>query len=119
MIVFEKLRAVCQQSLGYTQIIPGFHPRPRARDFYDIPLMMEQFHIDPTELDNMQLIEDIFYAKRVPLSFIREIPEHLEIHRSDWKSLLDTLPASERATTREFDYYAEYVTGLFGRLTFP
>ncbi len=119
MIVFEKLRAICQQNPGYAKIIPGFHPRPRARDFFDIPLMVDQFHIDPAESDNKQLIEDIFHAKRVPLSFIREIPQHLEIHRSDWESLLDTLPASERATTREFDYYAEYVTGLFGKLTFP
>ncbi|HXD77919.1 MAG TPA: nucleotidyl transferase AbiEii/AbiGii toxin family protein [Puia sp.] len=88
MIVFEKLRAICQQNLAYAKIIPGFHARP-------------------------------IYAKRVPLSFIEEINKYLEIHRGDWKNLLDTLPTHEKEAAKDFDYYAAYVTALFHGLTFP
>ncbi len=40
MIVFEKLRALCQQLPQYVDIVPSFSPRPRARDFYDIYLIV-------------------------------------------------------------------------------
>jgi len=36
MIALEKLRAICQQTNEYTQIIKTMHIRPRSRDFYDI-----------------------------------------------------------------------------------
>jgi predicted nucleotidyltransferase component of viral defense system len=119
MIVFEKLRAICQQNPHYADIIPGYRPRARARDFYDIPMLVDQFKIDPWAPENKMLIEVIFEAKRVPLSYIREIGNHLDIHRGDWQSLLDTLPALEREEVREFDYYARYITALFEPLTFP
>src|SRR6185312_9764774 len=45
MIVFEKLRAICQQLPGYAAIIGSFKSRARARDFYDIHLIMEMHGI--------------------------------------------------------------------------
>ncbi len=36
MIVFEKIRAICQQLPGYSTIIPGYRACPRARDFFMI-----------------------------------------------------------------------------------
>ncbi len=119
MIVFEKLRAICQQHPAYAGIIPGHAPRPRARDFYDIPGLMDQFQIDPSTPDNKELITFIFEAKRVPLDFIRNIRDHLGIHRADWPNLLETLPAPERTEARSFEDYACFIMGLFGPLTFP
>ncbi len=118
MIVFEKVRAICQQNPGYATVIPGYRIRPRARDFYDIPLLVDQFNIQPSTSGNIQLIEAIFKAKRVPLGYIREIKDNLELHRGDWPNLLDTLPASERSEVRDFDYYAQYINELFAPLTF-
>lgn len=119
MIVFEKLRAICQQLPGYTNIIPGYRARPRARDFYDIPMLVDQFHIQPATGENKQLIEAIFSAKRVPLQYIQEIKNNLNLHRGDWPNLLATLPATERDEVNNFDQYAGYIIDLFELLTFP
>jgi hypothetical protein len=119
MIVFEKLRAICQQHPDYGQIIPGHAPRPRARDFYDIPTLVDQFRIDPSTPENKELIKVIFEAKRVPLEYIWQIRDHLDIHRADWPNLVETLPVSDRAYVRDFDSYARWVTDLFEQLTFP
>ncbi len=118
MIVFEKLRAICQQHPDYSTIIPGRSARARARDFYDIRLLVDQFKIDPQTSSNKELIRAIFAAKRVPLDYIREIKNHLDIHRADWPNLVDTLPASERADLMGFDAYARFVVDLFEALTF-
>lgn len=117
MIAFEKLRALCQQLQAYKDIVPSFSPRPRARDFYDIHLIMEQFGIDPSTPENKELILNIFAAKRVPPGFIQQIPEHVDIHRQDWQNVLDTLSAREKVES--FDFYVGYVMEKFGALTFP
>lgn len=119
MIVFEKLRAICQQHPAYAAVIPGHAPRPRARDFYDIPGLMDQFQIDPSTADNKELITAIFEAKRVPLDFIRNIRDHLDIHRADWPNLVETLPAPERVELKSFEDHARFITDLFEPLTFP
>jgi hypothetical protein len=117
MIVFEKLRAICQQLPDYKNILPSHSPRARARDFYDIELIMQQFQIDPDTPENKALIAHIFEAKRVPLSFIRQIRDHLSLHADDWNSVQDTVPPGE--TLQPFTYYTDYVLGKFEPLTFP
>lgn len=117
MIAFEKLRAICQQLPDYGAILPSHTPRARARDFYDIWLIMDERKIDPTEPENLNLIELIFAAKRVPTSFIRQIRDHLDLHREDWKSVELTVGPQE--TLQPFEFYADYVVRWFGSLTFP
>ncbi|HVU58075.1 MAG TPA: hypothetical protein VHD83_23605 [Puia sp.] len=95
------------------------HPRPRTRGFYDIPGLMDQFGIGPSMVEKKEMIQAIFQARRVPLIYIQEIRKHLDIHRGDWRSLLDTLPASERTEVKDFDWHVEQVTARFEPLTFP
>lgn len=117
MIVFEKLRAICQQLPGYADIIPSHSPRARARDFYDIHLIMEMHRIEPDTNENKELITHIFEAKKVPLSFIRDIRHHPHIHSGDWDNVRDTVSAQEKV--EGFDFYFNYVLERFEPLTFP
>jgi predicted nucleotidyltransferase component of viral defense system len=116
MIVFEKVRAICQQLPEYKSIIPSHSPRPRARDFYDIHLIMSQHKIDPTTEENKQLLINIFAAKRVPPEFIQHIHDNMDIHRLDWQNVLDTLSAKE--DVEDFDFYIDYTLAQFQPLTF-
>ncbi|PIQ21515.1 MAG: hypothetical protein COW65_08590, partial [Cytophagales bacterium CG18_big_fil_WC_8_21_14_2_50_42_9] len=117
MIVFEKLRAICQQLPQYGVIIQSFSPRPRARDFYDIHLIMELHQIDATSNENKDLITKIFEAKRVPLSFIKEISTNKEFHKDNWESVKDTV--SKFDESEDFDFYFDYVVNTFQGVTFP
>ena len=116
MIVFEKLRAICQQLPAYVEILPSHTPRSRARDFYDMQGIMEQFQIDPGTPENKTLLEHIFAAKRVPLSFIRDIRSNLSLHTDDWNNVKDTVPPGE--TLQPFAFYVNYVLERFEPLTF-
>ena len=117
MIVLEKLRAICQQMPAYAAIIPSHSPRPRARDFYDIQLIADQHGIDLDSDPHRQLAAMIFGAKKVPLSFLKDITGHAAIHRQDFQNVVDTLPASERAEVKSFDEYLAFVTSLAQPLT--
>ena len=117
MIVFEKLRAICQQLPAYKDVIPSFSPRARARDFYDINLIMEMHEIDLRTPENIELIKNIFYAKKVPLNFIKEIRNNKSIHIDDWQSVMDTISPSE--ISRDFNYYFDFVLQTFEDITFP
>lgn len=117
MIVFEKLRALCQQLPEYKEIIASFSPRARARDFYDIHLIMEMHKINPETKENLELIQNIFQAKKVPLHFIKEIRNNKSIHADNWQSVKDTISPYEKL--QDFDFYFNFVVQLFEGVTFP
>lgn len=117
MIVFEKLRAICQQTISYKKIVPSFSPRARARDFYDIHLIMEMNRIDPTTNENISLILNIFQAKKVPIQLIKEIKNNQAIHADNWQSVKDTISPYERL--EDFQYYFDYVVNKFSEIKFP
>lgn len=117
MIVFEKLRAICQQLPAYAEIIPSHSPRPRARDFYDIHLICQQHDVGVEEPASLELIRLIYEAKKVPLSFIKDIPANAEIHRQDWQNVKDTLPAAEKEEVREFNFYLTFLMEKFNFFT--
>ena len=117
MIVFEKVRAICQQLPDYRNQITSFTPRARARDFYDIHYIMETHPIDPTTKENKELIINIFKAKRVPISFINQIRLNKSIHTDNWKSVQDTV--SSKTELKDFDFYFDYVLERFENITFP
>lgn len=108
MIIFEKLRALCQQMPEYLKIVKSTGgANARARDFYDIYKAIERFNIDISSEENLQLIQVIFAAKKVPLYLIGEINKSKEFHRGDFHLVENTVYLSEEL--RDFDFYFDYV----------
>lgn len=116
MIAFEKLRAICQQLPKYKEIIPSFTPRARAKDFYDIYLIMSLNPFDPSLPENKELLINIFQAKRVPTSYIKEIKNNRDIHRADWMSVVDTVDS--KADLKDFEFYFGFVVSTFDAIDF-
>jgi predicted nucleotidyltransferase component of viral defense system len=117
MIVFEKIRAICQQIPEYKEVISSFSPRARARDSYDIHLIMGMHEIDPSTKENIELIQNIFQAKKVPSTFIKKVRDNKNIHVDNWQSVKDTISPYEELG--EFDYYFDFVLQKFENITFP
>ncbi len=107
MIVCEKLRAICQQMPEYARTVRNPSRSARARDFFDIYTVIEYFKIDLTNTENIQLLRNIFAAKKVPLNLIGKIKTYREFHRSSFVAVKDTVKASEEL--RGFDFYFDYV----------
>lgn len=116
MIVFEKIRALCQQLTNYREMVPSFTPRARARDFYDIWLMMNSFEIDLEKNENLEMIRAIFAAKKVPLEFIKDLRSNKQLHFENWIDVRETLSVSEEV--KDFDFYFEFVLSKFENLKF-
>ncbi len=75
------------------------------------------YSIDPNSNENIDLIKNIFTAKRVPTGFIKEIRNFREIHSGDWESVKDTVAPSEKLS--DFDFYFNFVCEKFEGITFP
>jgi len=102
MLVLEKIRAICQQMPEYEL---RTEKSARARDFYDIYVLMKEAKIDLAAPDAVELTRQIFAAKNVPLGFISKLSEYREFHRPDWPSVLDTVTAN----LEPFDFYYDFV----------
>ncbi len=109
MIALEKLRALCQQMPEYEM---QAHGHGRARDFYDIHTILTRTGVDLATPQNMELLQAIFKAKDVPLSFLTRIGDHRELHKSDWPSVTATI--TEPA--KDFDFYFDFVLEQVARL---
>jgi len=114
MIVLEKIRAICQQMPEYRTIVLSSSQSARARDFYDIYLLIERYDIIPTTTENLDLLKNIFIAKRVPLSLISKIGSTREFHREDFTAVKATVGDSD--TLKDFDFYFEYVVNYCQRI---
>ena len=109
MIAIEKLRAICQQMPEYPHT---GNKKARARDFYDIYIVLTAYRIDLSSEENRSLLRHIFGAKQVPLSLLGNIVHVRDFHNLDWQSVIAT-------TTEElhpFDFYFEFVIGEVERL---
>ena len=108
MLVSEKLRALCQQMDEYRQVVKG-SPRARGRDFFDIWLLVEHFHIDFEDVKFQSTLRKVFEAKRVPLWLIRKLgdAEVRALHEPDFASVIDTV--SPDFELQSFEYYYKYV----------
>ncbi len=109
MIALEKLRAICQQMNDYAQ---RSHPRPRARDFYDIYTVVTAGKFDPASDENKELLKNIFEAKAVPISLLPKIKETRDYHAPDWLSVVQTVSGD----IEDFDFYFGFVVDLVERL---
>ena len=109
MIVAEKLRAICQKTDEYAEIIRTRSQGQRARDFFDIYGLIKKFRIDLTTPENLELVRSVFDAKKVPLHLLNRIEAYKERHRPGF----ETVRATVRAGTelRDFDFYFDYVIG--------
>lgn len=105
MIILEKLRALCQSIPEYKTIIPTANAKGRARDFYDIWNLSQNFPIDFSSDDNKKLLKEIFAAKRVPVDFLSLLPEYKDLQKQNWSSVEDTLSADNKG----FDFYYDFV----------
>ena len=102
MIAIEKLRAICQQMPEYA--LRGYRT-PRARDFYDIFSIVTGTGMNFGREENLELVRNIFAAKKVDAKLLARIGGHREFHRQDW-------PSVELTTTEvlgTFDYYFDFV----------
>lgn len=104
MIAIEKLRAIYQQMPEYT---PQRRPRARARDFYDIHLIVTRTNLKLNEPEMLELSRRVFEAKEVRLDLLSKIRTTREFHRPDWDAVKASIPGS----LEDFDYFFEFVVG--------
>jgi len=116
MIVLEKIRAICQQIPDYRDIVKTHTPTARARDFFDIYILLEHFRIDLNDTRVKDLLIKIFEAKKVPRHFLREIRDYREFHRPDFISVTNTVKSGVQL--KDFDFYFDYVEAKFTALEF-
>ena len=113
MIIFEKLRAICQQMKEYTRTVKTSQT-PRPRDFYDIYIVKENLepNLDLSDSENLSMIKNFFEVKKVPLNLIGRIgdAEVRDFHESDYATLVDTVKVSD--DLKSFEFYYDYVVEL-------
>jgi Nucleotidyl transferase AbiEii toxin, Type IV TA system len=102
MLVLEKIRAICQQMAEYEL---RAEKSARARDFYDVYVLMSEGEIDLATPDALELTRQIFAAKNVPLDLIGKLSSQREFHRPDWPSVQDTVGGD----LESFDFYFDFV----------
>ena len=111
MIVYEKLRAICQQMDAYQEKV-GSAKTARARDFFDIYTTINR---SPTSVDiysseNLYMLKEIFSIKSVPIEFLGNIKDVREFHRDNFASVLATV--SPRTQIQIYDFYFDYVVEI-------
>ena len=88
------------------------YPTARARDFYDVTMIIQKTGLDVTSDEFVELVREMFSAKEVNVELLSDIGEEREYHRVDW----DAVVLAARGDIREFDYYFDFVLEYVGRL---
>lgn len=114
LLVIEKLRALCQQRSDYKTIIPSATSKGRARDFFDICVLLDEFDIDLNSEENRQLLRVVFAVKKVPLEYLKEIHQDRNFHRLDFPSVENTVRF--RKNLQSFDFYFDRVIKICDNL---
>lgn len=109
MLSLEKLRAICQQMEEYPM---QRNRSPRARDFYDIYVLLSEGKIDWSTQQCLELARSIFAAKAVPLYLIELIPHYQEFHQQDWPSVENSV----RERLEPFSFYVNFVASQSKKL---
>lgn len=112
MIIYEKMRALCQQMPEYELRSSGV----RARDLHDIYMtifnpkdedMSRDFLL---ESENLEILKGIFSAKEVPLKLLNNMEQEKEKLNDDYK--LNVMQQINKKDAVDFDYLFEYVQFL-------
>lgn len=112
LLVAEKLRALCQHTDEYGQIVRrSYSASPRARDFVDIYHVVTRLHFRYDNADFREAVVGVFAAKRVPLQFLNLIQSYREFHRADFASVLAAMPPYERQNI-DFDVCFDFVLDI-------
>jgi len=109
MLIFEKLRAICQQMAEYP-INGGRTKKPRPSDFYDIYVLTNHFNIDFTDED-LDVITAIFHIKQADLGLLKLIPRYKNFFVEGLDTLKSTL-TSDKLASFNFDTYFNFVIKL-------
>lgn len=109
MLSLEKLRAICQQMEEYPR---QRNRSPRARDFYDIFVVLTQGKVNWASRECIELASSIFAAKDVPLELIDLIPRYEEFHQQDWPSVENSV----RERLEPFSFYVGFVVAQSKKL---
>lgn len=110
MVICEKIRALCQQTTEYKDIVKSMTPKSRARDFFDIYILINHFKVDLTKDENIDLLKNMLAVKKVPIRFLRQISESKNLHEETYGQLRDTLKPSEKLES--FEFYFTFLTVL-------
>lgn len=110
MVVYEKLRAICQQMVEYKDFVIT-NRKPRARDFFDIYSIVERWRtpVDVYDFNNVRMLGEIFAAKQVPLEFLTNIINYREYHRENFNAVQDTVTVDR---LESYDFYFDYVSDM-------
>lgn len=108
MVVYEKLRALCQQIEEYGKIVPT-NRKSRPRDFFDIISILNKFpELHPTDIKNLKILIEMFKVKKVPLYFLEMLVNERDYHSQGFQSVKDTVSSN----IEDFDYYFDRVIDL-------
>lgn len=109
-IIYEKLRAICQQQKEYEDFVKT-NRRPRPRDFFDICSILENRKIfDPDiskeiyEEKNLKDMANIFSLKKVPLRFLLNIKKYKDYHEEEFGSVIEAVDQT-KTRVESFDFY--------------
>ena len=114
MLVLEKLRAICQQIPEYRKIVKSHPAAERARDFFDIYIITQQFPIDMNNQRVKDLLAAIFSVKKVPLEYLNQVLSYRDFHRIGFSSLKDTVKSG--VELKDFDFYFDYVIDMINAI---
>ncbi len=106
MIIFEKLRAICQQMEEYKKRTTS---TPRARDFFDIYTTSKAYVLEktpPEEIEELkELCQNIFKIKEVDISLLERLDEYKGFHEQSFQKVIDSVLEEERSNLKSFDFY--------------
>ncbi len=106
MIIFEKLRAICQQMEEYKKRTTS---TPRARDFFDIYTTSKAYVLEktpPEEIEELkELCQNIFKIKEVDMSLLERLDEYKGFHEQSFQKVIDSVLEEERSNLKSFDFY--------------
>lgn len=106
-IIYEKLRAICQQMPAYKHRANG---KPRARDFYDIHVTLrDHSELQLLSADNLKHAMGIFKSKDVDPALLLIIEDQYSFHLQDWASVTQSL---KPGTYQDFRFYFDDVKKL-------
>jgi hypothetical protein len=111
MIACEKLRAICQQMPEYE--MAGDSARaPRARDFYDIHVLVQEAGVEFGSPQIVALVRAMFQAKHVPVELLKNIGRDAAFHELDWPKVKNAV----HGPVESFAFYVQSVLGVVGKL---